>query len=105
MDMKRSKSEQKEGSGAVAAEGPKEEYPYGLRLTLNKEELIKLGFKALPKVGDKFRVDAEAIVESVSANESSTGDYKSVSLQITDLEMDGDEKEDDKAEKIYGGSK
>ena len=74
-------------------------------MTLNKEELIKLGFKALPKVGDKFRVDAEAIVESVSANESSTGDYKSVSLQITDLEMDGDEKEDDKAEKIYGGAK
>lgn len=103
MDMKRSKAEQEKNSPEVAS-ASKEEYPYGLRVTLNKEELVKLGFKSLPKVGDKFRIDAEATVESVSASESSSGgDYKSVSLQITDMEMDGDEKEDTSAVKIYGG--
>jgi hypothetical protein len=61
-------------------------YPYGLRLTLNRDQLRKM--KINPRdmtIGDK--VEIEAMAKVVSISESSGQDYedKSIELQITKL--------------------
>lgn len=78
----------------VAVPANKEEYPYGLRITLQKEQLAKLGMKEMPKVGDSFVADAKMVVKSVQVSDGGNGTYKSVDLQITHLglEDDGEEK-------------
>lgn len=91
-NMKFSTDQQKETMPS-AAEMPKQEYPYGLRITLDKAGLEKLGIKELPKPGTKFAIEAIAVVESAhmsTSKDSKAGDYKSVDLQITDLSLDSD---------------
>ena len=80
-----------EGMGAsVAPASPDEEYPYGLRLRLENEELEKLGLSELPEVGKRCKIMAEGVVESVSSNESkgSDGNRKSVEIQVTGMKID-----------------
>ena len=105
-DMKRTKAQQ-EANAPQLSEAPKEEYPHGLRIRIQKEELVKLGFKNLPKVGDEFMVEGHAVVHGVSASEGTSGDYKEAELQLTHLELESDEEEQKEekgsAEKIYGG--
>lgn len=50
----------------VKPEGPR--YPWGLSLTLDNEALDKLGL-ALPDVGTKFTVMAQANVTGISSSE------------------------------------
>ena len=77
-------------------------YPYGLCITLDAEQLNKLGITALPKVGSEMYVHAKAYVKSTSAYETQGGKDMSVSLQITDLELEGLDRQTDRAEAMYG---
>lgn len=99
--MKLSKSEQKEMS--VPVQVNKDEYPYGLRITLGKDQLKKLGLSKLPAVGDEFIADAKLVVKSVSAGAAESGEYASCDLQITDLGLEEDEaaKTNDTAKKMF----
>ncbi len=73
----------------VATKSPKSNgpsYPYGLKLTLNKDQLTKM--KISPKdmtIGDK--VEIKAMAKIVRISETSGDDYedKSIELQITKL--------------------
>lgn len=61
-------------------------YPYGLKITLNKEQLSKMKLK--PKdftVGDMVDISALAKVVRLSETESSDYTDKSIELQITKL--------------------
>jgi hypothetical protein len=71
-----------------AADAPK--YPWGLEINLNDDSLDKLGVKTLPAVGTEVTIVAKATVSSTSerATEES-GACASMSLQITDLQIDG----------------
>lgn len=99
--MKMSKAEAK---AEVSAAPERPEYPYGLCLRLGKEELAKLGIKGMPAIGDSFMIDAKAVVKTVSASAGEGGDYASVELQITDMEIDTDEQEKKSktAKMLYG---
>ncbi len=99
--MKISKAERKELDVPVSVN--QDEYPYGLRIRLDKAQLTKLGLTELPSVGDSFVVDAACVVRSVSAGEGESGDYASCELQITDLGLEEDEadKTKDTAKKMY----
>jgi hypothetical protein len=65
------------------------EYSYGTSLRLENHELKVLGIKALPRVGDKFSLDANVVVTSVheSSSVNNKGD-RSITLQITDMAIE-----------------
>lgn len=80
VDLKRSK-EERETSKPVAA-GIEDRYPYGTRLSLDHDELEKLGMKT-PNVGDQFHVHGHANVTSVEERTNEDGKkHRHVSLQI-----------------------
>ena len=85
-DMKMSKEEKNEQESPGSPE--EQAYPYGLRIDLNDDSMTKLGIKDMPEVGSTFRILAVANVVSVSSYSSmSTDQERSMSLQITDMEM------------------
>ena len=112
VSMERTEAEKKkaeEACKAMPCEGP--DYPWGLAITLGKEELAKLGVKGLPEVGEEFNIFGVAKVTRVSQSASESGnDSKSVELQITDLGVtDPDAAEDEEemspaARALYGKS-
>lgn len=85
-DMKYEEKEIKDFSMPQPADTAK--YPHGLRISLGKEELKKLGIQDIPKVGEEIKI--EAIVEVVEvSSEAEGGDERShrVSLQIKEMEV------------------
>mgnify|MGYP001601861367 CR=1 FL=1 len=87
VSMKRDKTENKPFPST--AEPYEEDYPYGLRLRLENDDLEKLGLTELPDVGSNMHVMADATVHSVSSNQSN-GDpasKKCVELQITGMKL------------------
>jgi hypothetical protein len=77
-------------------------YPYGLCITLDAEQLDKLGINTLPKVGSEMMIKAKAYVKSTSAYETQGGKDMSVSLQITDMDVGEGDRSKDRAEAMYG---
>lgn len=97
--MKITAAEQKErdtlNSPMVASDGPsyRDRYPWGLEVRLDTTSLEKLGITKLPAVGKKMRLTAEVKVESVSQNDRTDKDGKSVpdrnvTLQICKLGLE-----------------
>lgn len=83
--MKMSKSEQEKPMTVDAPSG--DEYPWGLRLNLEQQSIKKLGMKELPEIGSEVMVHAKAKVVGARMSENE----KSLELQITDMEMAGDD--------------
>lgn len=80
-------------------------YPYGLCITLDAEQLNKLGITALPEVGGQMMIKAKAYVKSTSAYETQGGQDMSMKLQITDIDLSGIERDKDAAEGMYGSNR
>ncbi|CAB1223483.1 hypothetical protein SFB10_3568 [Serratia liquefaciens] len=76
------------GTDTYESEGGKpetrDEYPWGLRFTLNNDTLEKLGIQ-LPKVGEVVSVGGMAKVLSVSTRTEGDKAESSVDLQFTDI--------------------
>ena len=53
-------AEREEMPGEIEADEPR--YPYGLCISLGKDELEKLGITALPKVGTEMMIMAKCYV-------------------------------------------
>lgn len=82
----------------------RDDYPYGLRLSLNSEQLKKLGIDT-PAVGSMLQLGGMAKVVSSSTYEDEGEEPRSrVELQITDLGMQSSESPAPKtaAETLYG---
>lgn len=91
--------------GAIESDEPR--YPYGLCISLGKEELEKLGITALPKVGGEMMITAKAVVKSTSAYDTQgEGTDMRVELQITDMGLGqtDDAQNNDRASKLYGNT-
>ena len=89
-----------------AADAPK--YPWGLEINLNDDSLDKLGVKSLPAVGTEVTIVAKATVSSTSERATEgEGACSSMNLQITDLQIDGLEKDlfGRAADMLYGKAK
>lgn len=102
VDMKLSAEAQKSYPEIAVADKPR--YPYGLCISLDKDALDKLGIKDLPDIGQEFMLKAKVEVSGYSESESAGGHvYKSLSLQITEMDL-GKKKSssDDTAKKLYG---
>jgi hypothetical protein len=102
----KSKPETEEMPGQI--EGDEPQYPYGLCLHLEKDQLEALGITALPTVGSKMTINASVYVKSVSAYNTQSGEQDmSMSLQITDMEITpakGEATNDQRASLLYGNS-
>ena len=97
--MKNSKSSNADSGKAVGMDD--EEYPYGLRISVEDEHIAAAGLVGC-KVGDEVMIMAKAKVvgRSEYENEDSDGS-KSVSLQITDMAVDKESDDVTRAEKLY----
>ena len=87
VDLKYTKAEAKaEQRGMTMGKPP--QYPWGLCIRLEKDELDKLGIKELPQVGTEVHFAAIAKVTSVNQSSSEDQDEEtSVALQITMLSV------------------
>ncbi|MBF8258368.1 MAG: bbp20 [Actinobacteria bacterium] len=102
VSMKMSKKETEKATEPIPSEGP--EYPYGLCLNLEKEQIEKLGL-GTPKAGSTLMLHAMVEVKSITVTDEKDGKgYKSLSLQITDmaLEKGGGMNEKKVAGALYG---
>jgi hypothetical protein len=64
------------------------EYPYGLCISLEEDQIKALEIVGTPQVGQVMMVMALVTVKSVSTHESEeSGEKRSVSLQITDMSV------------------
>ena len=88
VDMKYSKAEMKEEAKEVGPSGQPAQYPWGLCISLEKDELDKLGIKDLPDVGGEVHFMAVAKVTSVNQSASVTqGEDTRVGLQIIMMQV------------------
>lgn len=102
VNMKQSKKESETMAAPVEVDAS--EYPYGLCLNLEKEEIAKLGL-GTPKAGAKFMLHAAVEVKSVTVSDQADGSgYKSLSLQITNMALEKPGGMDAKkvADSLYG---
>lgn len=102
INMKRA-PEREEMPGEIEKDEPR--YPYGLCISLEKEDMDKLGLSNLPKVGTEVSFIAKAVVKGTSAYETQGGSDMRVELQITDMEMKADQTERNNAaaSMLYSG--
>ena len=88
-------------------------FPYGMRLTLNAEQLEQLGYDGLPPAGTCLRIEAVGcVVRSASEDPDADGDidYLCVEVQITEMGMEeeeasseeDDDDDGDRAGRMYG---
>jgi hypothetical protein len=101
VSMKMSKKEMKaETEPSLANENP---YPYGLRISLDTDELEKLGItvKNLPKVGDAMSITATGCIVSVSEDETAGNGYRcSVQIQIEEMALENEGGEESAADEL-----
>ena len=91
ISMKRTPEDKREDAGEAAPmEAMAPDYPWGLCIHLDKDELDKLGITDLPKVGTKLNLEAAVVVTSVRQSAAMAmgqdpDESVSIDLQITDL--------------------
>lgn len=86
--------------------GKTPEYPYGLSISLDEYCLEKLGIKEMPEVGKAMTLQAKVEVTSISEHQNQNEkSNRSLSLQITDMSLEGTEEKKDTEETLYGKNK
>jgi hypothetical protein len=106
ISMKLTPAEAKAETYLGEAEEGGPEYPYGLTICIDDDELVKLGIDPanLPKIGDVFYIEAKAEVCSTSQYANQGGNDTTMSLQITDMSLsttDDDADKPDIATRLY----
>jgi hypothetical protein len=85
VSMKRTAQEKKEEKTLLSTSEP-DEFPWGLSVTIEDDELTKLGFKESPEVGVEMLLAAKVKVTSTSESKrDGSEEHRSISLQITDM--------------------
>jgi len=104
VDMKMPKTK-KGGLGVpeAATISQRDEYPYGLRITLNEDQIKKLEHVMDYKPDTEVEIMASAKVLSVRSNDLAGGKKdRSVELQITGLACEGEGDMDKMSDEEYG---
>lgn len=64
------------------------DYPYGLVIHMDKDELDKIGMKQLPGIGTEIPMEILVKVTSVRQSATENKEETSVDFQITDISID-----------------
>jgi hypothetical protein len=106
VDLKYTKAEAKEANDYSTPKDGGPEYPWGLEIRLEDDELAKLGVTGLPDVGGEYHLTVVAMVKSASQTSMANGKTdRCVCLQITMIGVDLEESaEDEKGEKSTAAS-
>jgi hypothetical protein len=88
VDMKRPQADETAGADSMPVSPEGGQYPYGLCIRLESQELSALGIKELPPVGTEYHITAVGHV-TMTRSGSSVGDAEdsAMSIQIMYLEM------------------
>lgn len=89
----------------ILSEREESKFPHGLKIYLTQEELEKMGFKNLPKTGAKFYLKGFAFVSGSSMEGHDFDSDKSLTLQITNLDLAMIKEEPDIDQMFYGKPK
>lgn len=85
-NMKSSPAQKEAMSAPVPSDAP--EYPYGLCVHLDKEDIGKLKL-GKPAGGDEMLLTAKVFVKEVAVTDRADGEgYESMELQITDMALE-----------------
>ena len=85
VEMKLPKKSKKElkGECCPVSPGEQDQWPYGLQIRFEKDQVDKLSSLTMYKVGDKVMIQAEACVTSIRMSEQQNKDIShSVEMQI-----------------------
>jgi hypothetical protein len=89
----------KKDTMAVPCEAERELYPYGLKLTFDKEQIAKLPELDGAKVGDTVTVEATGTIVAVRISErKKENPDHTVEIQIENISIEASTAEPDKAE-------
>lgn len=82
-------------------------YPYGLRISLNKEDLEKLGVDEMPELGDQVCFYICGSVCSTAESQDEYGETKCVGIQIEQMAIEEPPEEEmqEAEDAIKGGFK
>lgn len=84
VSLKRTKKDKKHNSDhAISSE--RNDFPFGLSISLDDETLDKLGITKLPKVGSDMIVAGVGVVESISERSDKNRKSRNVTIQLTKL--------------------
>ncbi|WP_138651730.1 capsid staple protein [Pseudoxanthomonas sp. X-1] len=86
---KTDEEEKKEASSECCGDYKEPDYPWGLRVRLEDEQLEALGIGSMPPVGAPMELQALAKVISVSEEQVEGKPKRCLELQITDLAVGG----------------
>lgn len=97
-DMKMTAAEKKTTEPVATPQYKGPDYPYGLKICLDAAALKKLGLDMM-MVGTKVEIEAVGIVVECSMNDYEYGESsKRIEIQLQQLDVLPDSKEEDKAE-------
>ena len=94
------------GTGDAGLDAPMsstkgDDYPWGLRLHLESAQLEALGIEMMPDPGSKRMLLAKVEIVSTDSRNDEQGTQRSMSLQITDMQL-MDDAGDSPADRLYG---
>lgn len=98
--MKLNKEEQKKRYEVTDI--PEEKYPWGLRLSLETEDVKKLGLEGV-NADDTVAIIAKCSVTDIHRSDGRGGKRTSVTLQITDMEAETEGTEEETTERFLKG--
>lgn len=87
ISMKRSAKDKRKDAGSCAPmEAMAPDYPWGLVIHLDKDEIDKLGMKKLPGISSEFGLHVKVKITRINQSAAENAeDQTSVDLQITDM--------------------
>lgn len=88
VDMKRTEADAQSGAMAMPVDSDGGQYPYGLQISLEEDDLDKLGIEDLPAVGTEIKGTFTGTVTSTRLG--ATGDGRWMSIQVCCLQMDAE---------------
>ncbi len=99
VSMEKTPMEREQNSALAAPDEPL--YPYGLSLTLNSEELEKLGLDCSDEecqVGNYLHLHALAEVTGYHKSDTGNGEKHTLNIQITHLQIEDEGAENEEAD-------
>ena len=104
ISMKRTTEEKKNNSpNEVASIDEQEDFPWGLRINLNKEEIKKLNI-SMPEVGTEATIMAKVKVVSVRESADANDTDRNIEYQITDIAFPTQDEDPERANRMFPNS-